>query len=45
MVVEDIIKNGSRKPGNKPGSWEYTGKDARVILNDNGDVVSVIPYS
>ena len=45
VVVEDIIKNGSRKPGNKPGSWEYTGKDARVILNDNGDVVSVIPYS
>ncbi|MGG0516193.1 S-layer protein [Bacillus pseudomycoides] len=43
-VVEDIIKNGTKKPGNKPDSWEYTGRDARVITNDKGDVVTVVPY-
>ncbi|PFJ14640.1 S-layer protein [Bacillus cereus] len=42
-VVEDTIKHGTKNPGNKPGLWEYIGKDARVILNDNGDVVSVVP--
>ena len=42
-VVEDIIKHGTKNPVNKPGLWEYIGKDARVILNDNGDVVSVVP--
>ncbi|MED1436339.1 S-layer protein [Bacillus mycoides] len=43
-VVEDIIKNGTKKPGNKPDSWEYIGRDARVITNDKGDVVTVVPY-
>ncbi|MBJ8073634.1 MULTISPECIES: hypothetical protein [Bacillus cereus group] len=43
-VVEDIIKNGTKKPGNKPDSWEYTGRDARVITNGKGDVVTVVPY-
>ncbi|MBU5220064.1 S-layer homology domain-containing protein [Bacillus albus] len=43
-VVEDIIKNGTKKAGNKPDSWEYTGRDARVITNGKGDVVTVVPY-
>ncbi|MEK5251702.1 hypothetical protein MKX66_29875 [Bacillus sp. FSL R9-9530] len=43
-VVEDIIKNGTKKPGNKPDSWEHTGRDARVITNGKGDVVTVVPY-
>ncbi|WP_410985605.1 S-layer protein [Bacillus cereus] len=42
-VVEETIKHSTRKPGNKPGLWQYDGKDVRVILNDNGDVVSVVP--
>ena len=43
-VVEDIIKNGTKKPGNKPDSWEHTGRDARIITNGKGDVVTVVPY-
>ncbi|KZD42003.1 hypothetical protein B4083_1410 [Bacillus cereus] len=39
-VVEDIIKNGTKKPD----SWEHTGRDARVITNGKGDVVTVVPY-
>ncbi|EJR95159.1 S-layer protein (plasmid) [Bacillus mycoides] len=42
-VVEETIKHSTKKPGNKPGLWQYDGKDVRVVLNDNGDVVSVVP--
>ncbi|MGU3370289.1 hypothetical protein [Bacillus mycoides] len=42
-VVEEIIKHATKKPGNKPGLWQYDGKDVRVVLNDSGDVVSVVP--
>ncbi|CAI8898619.1 hypothetical protein EMIT079MI2_370012 [Bacillus sp. IT-79MI2] len=42
-VVEDIIKNGSRSPGGQPGTWQYTTKDGYVIINDKGDVVTVVP--
>lgn len=42
-VVEETIKHATKKPGNKPGLWQYDGKDVRVVLNDNGDVVSVVP--
>ncbi|WP_257209064.1 hypothetical protein [Bacillus cereus] len=43
VVVEDAIKHGAKSPGNTPGTWEYLGKDAKVVLNDNGDVISAIP--
>ncbi|GLV67288.1 hypothetical protein Bmyc01_59570 [Bacillus mycoides] len=43
VVVEDAIKNGAKSPGNTPGTWEYLGKDVKVVLNDNGDVISAIP--
>lgn len=42
-VVEETIKHATKKPGNKPGLWQYDGKDVRVVLNDKGDVVSVVP--
>ncbi|HFJ9457285.1 hypothetical protein [Bacillus cereus] len=42
-VVEETIKHATKKTGNKPGLWQYDGKDVRVVLNDNGDVVSVVP--
>ncbi|EEM07496.1 S-layer y domain ribonuclease [Bacillus pseudomycoides] len=42
-VVEDIIKNGSRSPGGKPGTWKYSREDGYVIINDKGDVVTVVP--
>ena len=41
-VVEDTIKHGKRNPGNQPGTWEYVGEDVRVIVNDQGDVITVI---
>ncbi|WP_255289268.1 MULTISPECIES: hypothetical protein [Bacillus cereus group] len=42
-VVEETIKHATKKPGKKPGLWQSDGKDVRVVLNDNGDVVSVVP--
>ncbi|MEC2865725.1 hypothetical protein [Bacillus thuringiensis] len=42
-VVEETIKHATKQPGNKPGLWQYDGKDVRVVLNDNGDGVSVVP--
>ena len=42
-VVENAIRNGSRKPGIHSGTWEYRTKDVRVITNESGDVITVIP--
>ncbi|WP_410985314.1 hypothetical protein [Bacillus cereus] len=42
-VVEDIIKNGSRSPADTPSTWQYTTKNGYVIINDKGDVVTVVP--
>ncbi|MFE4760655.1 hypothetical protein [Bacillus mycoides] len=42
-VVEDIIKTGSRQPGDKPGTWKYVREEGYVVLNDKGDVVTVVP--
>ncbi|PFZ89001.1 S-layer homology domain-containing protein [Bacillus wiedmannii] len=42
-VVEDIIKTGSRQPGDKPGTWKYVREEGYVVLNDKGDVITVVP--
>ncbi|BAC15322.1 hypothetical protein [Oceanobacillus iheyensis HTE831] len=42
-VIEDVIKNGNRIQGNKSGTWVYDTKKLRVVLNDIGDVITVIP--
>ncbi|WP_246215607.1 T7SS effector LXG polymorphic toxin [Listeria valentina] len=42
-VVENTIKNGNRMPGNSKGTWEYTTKEIKVITNDAGEVITVIP--
>lgn len=42
-VVEDAITNGVKSVGNKPGTWIYQTGDVKVIVNVNGDVVTVIP--
>ncbi|HDX9610163.1 TPA: hypothetical protein ROY01_001154 [Bacillus toyonensis] len=42
-VVEDIIKTGSRQPGDKPGTLKYVREEGYVVLNDKGDVVTVVP--
>ena len=43
MVVEDAIKNGIRLAGDKAGTFKYTTKDVKVIVNSSGDIISVIP--
>ncbi|CKF95299.1 Uncharacterised protein [Streptococcus pneumoniae] len=42
-VVEDIIKTGTRKPGDNPGTWKYVRDEGYVIINDKGDVITVVP--
>ncbi|CAH2465981.1 hypothetical protein IIQ_05214 [Bacillus cereus VD118] len=37
-VVEDIIKTGTRKPGDSPGTWKYIREEGYVVINDKGDV-------
>lgn len=42
-VVEDIIKTGTRKPGDTPGTWKYVRDEGYVVINDKGDVITVVP--
>ena len=42
-VVEDAIINGTKSPGNKPGTFVYETIDIRVVSNENGDIITVIP--
>lgn len=42
-VVEDIIKIGTRKLGGNLGTWKYVREDGYVVINDKGDVVTVVP--
>ncbi|MBI6871805.1 RHS repeat-associated core domain-containing protein [Clostridium aciditolerans] len=43
MVVEDAIQNGTRLPGNMPGTWEHITNDVKVITNDAGKVITIYP--
>ena len=43
MVVEDTIKNGIKSAGDKLGTFEYLSQNIKVIVNSNGDVITVIP--
>ena len=42
-VVENSIEHGKRAPGNQPGSAEHLFEGVKVITNDKGDVITVIP--
>ncbi len=42
-VVEDVIRNTKPAPGNTPGTFVHENANVRVIVNSNGDVVTVIP--
>ncbi|MCM0759880.1 hypothetical protein M7775_15075, partial [Sporomusa sphaeroides DSM 2875] len=42
-VVEDAIRNTKPAPGNTPGTFVHENANVRVIVNSNGDVVTVIP--
>lgn len=40
-VVEDAIQNGVRTAGKEPGTWEIDHENCKVLINDNGDVITV----
>ncbi|MED1739328.1 T7SS effector LXG polymorphic toxin [Bacillus swezeyi] len=42
-VIEDAIKNSKKMPGNKKGTFIHETKDVKVVSNENGDVITVIP--
>jgi len=43
-VVEDTIANGARRAG-RDGATIFQTSQARVILNPNGSVKTVMPFS
>ncbi|MBZ1328255.1 hypothetical protein HZR17_00605 [Clostridium botulinum] len=43
MVIEDAIKNTKPIPGNRPDTFLYEAQSVKVIVNGNGDVITVIP--
>ena len=43
MVIEDAITNGVKSVENSPGTWKYETRDIIVVVNVNGDVITVIP--
>ena len=42
-VVENSIEHGKRAPGNRPGSTEHLFEGVKVITNDEGGVITVMP--
>lgn len=42
-VIEDAIKNAEKIPGNRQGTFTHETKDVKVVINENGDIITVIP--
>lgn len=42
-VVEDVIKNTKKLPGKTNGTFIHESKEITVIINEAGDVITVIP--
>ncbi|MEC1666220.1 ribonuclease YeeF family protein [Bacillus mojavensis] len=42
-VIEDAIMNTKKIPGNRSGTFVHETKDVKVIINEAGDVITVIP--
>lgn len=42
-VIEDAIKNGVKTAGNQINTWKFETGDVTVIINNLGDVITVIP--
>ncbi|QDJ06215.1 T7SS effector LXG polymorphic toxin [Enterococcus faecalis] len=42
-VIEDAITNGVKISGNQINTWKFETGDVTVIINDLGDVITVIP--
>ncbi|GLC89313.1 hypothetical protein [Lysinibacillus piscis] len=43
VVVEDVIKNTPSQPGRYEGTFMHQNEKVTVIINNNGDVITVIP--
>ncbi|MDA7028018.1 hypothetical protein PJ311_15705 [Bacillus sp. CLL-7-23] len=41
-VIENAIKNGKKLPGNRKGTFTHETEDVKVVLNENGDVITVM---
>jgi len=42
-IVEDVIKNTTATPGRYEGTFMHQNEKVTVIINNNGDVIMVIP--
>ena len=42
-IVENAIHRGVRTPGNQPGTFQHVLDGVRVITNESGHVITVIP--
>jgi len=42
-VIEDAIKNSKKIPGNRSGTFVHETQDVKVVINEAGDVITVIP--
>jgi len=42
-VIEDAIMNTKKIPGNRSGTFVHETKDVKVIVNEAGDVITVMP--
>jgi RHS repeat-associated protein len=42
-AVENAIQNGTKTPGNQPGTTVNTGSGVTVVTGDRGQVITVIP--
>ncbi|MGM5471500.1 T7SS effector LXG polymorphic toxin [Bacillus pumilus] len=42
-VIEDAIKNTHKVPGHRKGTFVHDTQDVRVVINELGDVITVIP--
>jgi len=42
-VVENTIQNGARSAGNQPGTFQHVADGVKVITNETGGVITVIP--
>jgi prefoldin subunit 5 len=43
MVIEDAVKNTTAIPGNTAGTFLHETESVKVVVNENGDVITVIP--
>ncbi|TYR81129.1 hypothetical protein FZC66_04495 [Priestia megaterium] len=42
-VIEDVIKSTPAKAGSRAGTFDHIGESVKVVVNSNGDVITVIP--